>query len=94
MGAMATLPADEETERLASRLAALTGKPLPVVVKEAIDAYEANLALSGGDTIPKRTPQQIAAAFDRAVAKLAALPILDPRTADEIIGYDEFGLPR
>jgi antitoxin VapB len=25
--------------------------------------------------------------------KLAALPILDSRTADEILGYDEFGVP-
>ncbi len=23
----------------------------------------------------------------------AALPVLDPRSADEIIGYDEFGVP-
>jgi antitoxin VapB len=25
---------------------------------------------------------------------LAALPVLDPRAPDEIIGYDEHGLPR
>ena len=27
-------------------------------------------------------------------AQAAALPVLDPRDADEIIGYDEFGVPR
>jgi antitoxin VapB len=26
--------------------------------------------------------------------RIAALPVLDPRTPDEILGYDEFGLPR
>jgi antitoxin VapB len=25
--------------------------------------------------------------------EIAALPVLDSRTADEILGYDEFGLP-
>jgi antitoxin (DNA-binding transcriptional repressor) of toxin-antitoxin stability system len=36
--------------------------------------------------------------FDEAkvrsiIARVSALPILDDRTADEIIGYDEFGVP-
>jgi hypothetical protein len=26
--------------------------------------------------------------------KLASLPVLDPRTPDEILGYDAFGIPR
>jgi antitoxin VapB len=26
--------------------------------------------------------------------KIAALPVLDSRTDDEILGYDEFGIPR
>jgi hypothetical protein len=28
------------------------------------------------------------------IARVASMPLLDARTADEIIGYDEFGLPR
>ena len=31
--------------------------------------------------------------LDAIWAKMAALPLLDPRTPDEILGYDEFGLP-
>jgi antitoxin VapB len=31
--------------------------------------------------------------IDAIRAKMAALPVLDPRTPDEILGYDEFGLP-
>jgi antitoxin VapB len=30
---------------------------------------------------------------DAITRKLAALPVLDARTDDEILGYDEFGLP-
>jgi hypothetical protein len=30
---------------------------------------------------------------DAITRKLAALPILDSRTDDEILGYDRFGLP-
>ena len=33
------------------------------------------------------------AKLDTIIARFAALPILDGRTADEIIGYDENGLP-
>jgi len=31
--------------------------------------------------------------LDAMCARIAALPVLDPRTPDEIIGYDEFGIP-
>jgi antitoxin VapB len=31
---------------------------------------------------------------DAITREIAAMPILDSRTADEILGYDEFGLPR
>jgi antitoxin VapB len=30
---------------------------------------------------------------DDITQKLAALPVLDSRSIDEILGYDEFGLP-
>ena len=30
---------------------------------------------------------------DALCAEIAALPVLDPRNPDEILGYDEFGLP-
>ncbi len=32
--------------------------------------------------------------LDTICAEIAALTVLDPRSPDEIIGYDEFGLPR
>jgi antitoxin VapB len=30
---------------------------------------------------------------DALCARIAALPVLDARTADEILGYDTFGIP-
>lgn len=31
--------------------------------------------------------------IDAILAEFDALPVLDPRSPDEIIGYDEFGIP-
>jgi antitoxin VapB len=41
------------------------------------------------------TPRPIDWKKIEAIQKeIAALPVLDSRTADEILGYDEFGIPR
>jgi len=32
--------------------------------------------------------------IDAICARIASLPVLDSRSADEILGYDEFGVPR
>jgi antitoxin VapB len=86
-----TLPADPETERLARDIAEATGKSLPVIVREAIAAKaEAVGVHNGGHHRGKRLD------FDRInaiIARSAARPVLDPRTADEIIGYNAHGLP-
>jgi hypothetical protein len=29
----------------------------------------------------------------RIIAELHSLPVLDPRTPDEILGFDDFGMP-
>jgi hypothetical protein len=34
------------------------------------------------------------AALDALCARLRRLPVLDTRTAEEILGYDAFGIPR
>ena len=86
-----TLPSDAETERLARKLADATGKPLPLVVKEAIEAEAArvgvvlNVLPPPSDRLARM--MEIAKGFD-------SLPVLDARSADEIIGYDEYGVPK
>lgn len=88
-----TLPADPETERLAIKLAELTGNPVYLIVKEAIAAK----AAAAGVTLTSRPRLTGQALIDRLIEisdHSASLPVLDPRTPDEIIGYDEHGLPR
>jgi antitoxin VapB len=84
-----TLPADPETERLAKALAKAKGKPVASVVREAIEAT----AEAAGVVPPPRRPVDMDK-IRAILARVDALPVLDHRPADEIIGYDDFGLPR
>jgi antitoxin VapB len=91
---MATkLPADSETERLAREVARAKGKPVATVVRDAIEAS----AREAGVLIA-RPPRLSAAERRRRLLEIsmrsAARLILDPRTPDEILGYDERGLPK
>jgi antitoxin VapB len=86
-----TLPTDPETERLARKLADATGKPLPMIVKAAIEAEAAKAGVSPS-TRPSR--DALLAEMTRVTDQFADLPVLDSRSADEIIGYDELGLPQ
>jgi antitoxin VapB len=77
---------DRETEFLARKLAERTGESLTVATKRAL---EERLRRTGPDT-------HKAALFEDLEAirrRLAALPVLDARSSDEIIGYDENGIP-
>ena len=38
-------------------------------------------------------PARLADELDTIARRVAALPVLDPRASDEILGYDERGLP-
>ncbi|HTY30130.1 type II toxin-antitoxin system VapB family antitoxin [Mycobacterium sp.] len=77
---------DPEADRLARELAARTGETLTEAV---VVALRERLARETGRTraIPLR--EELAAIRRRC----AALPVLDTRSADEILGYDERGLP-
>jgi antitoxin VapB len=46
--------------------------------------------------VARRTPRSTAKRelLERIAAHCAALPVLDPRAPDQILGYDEHGLPR
>jgi antitoxin VapB len=78
---------DPEADRLARELAARTGQPITRVVVEALrDKLQREKARA---TFP-RLKDELMAISRRA----AALPRRTGRTADEILGYDERGLPR
>lgn len=81
-----------EADRLARELAAKTGESIEDAVINALRERIANQ--------PKWTPKQFPANDGSAIRALeefrqglAELPILDDRSADEILGYDEWGLP-
>ena len=88
-----TLPVDAETERLARKLAQTTGKSLPLIVKEAIEAKAEAVGIGSHDRIGPSSHDLLARMVE-ITDGFARLPVLDPRTADEIIGYDAHGVPQ
>ena len=76
----------DEAERLARQLVELTGEPLATVVEEALrERLEREQR--------KRERAGMAERLLAIGARYAALPDKDTRTPDEILGYDENGLP-
>ncbi len=78
---------DPETERLARALAERTGETLTVATRRAL---EERLRRIGGAARRATLLEDLAAIRRR----WSAVPVLDRRSADEIIDYDENGLPR
>ena len=78
---------DPETDSLARQVAALTGESLTEAVRTSLRERLRHETLKRG----KRPWDD--AAIDEIIARVRALPVLDDRTDDEILGYDENGLP-
>jgi antitoxin VapB len=77
---------DPETERLARTLAERTGETITIATRRAL---EERLKRIGSDARKAALLEDLAASRRR----WSTLPVLDNRSADEIIGYDENGLP-
>lgn len=77
---------DPATEKVVRELAALTHRSVTETVRHAAEAeLQRTKQLARRDWLIDEL---------RAIRKrAAALPVLDPRTPDEILGYDENGLP-
>ena len=78
---------DPETERLARDLARRTGESITLATRKAL---QERLRRVRGAERKSLLLADLAAIRHRC----AELPVLDPRTPEEVIGYDEFGLPR
>jgi len=77
---------DDQADRLARELASATGESLTTAVREAL--RERLLRVKGRAAAPRLKDEL------RAIRKRCArLPVLDRRSPDEILGYDEHGLP-
>ena len=77
---------DPETEQLARTLAERTGETITLATRRAL---EERLRRIGSDSRKAALLEDLAAIRRR----WGALPVLDDRDADDIIGYDENGLP-
>ena len=78
---------NRETERLAAELARLTGETKTEAVTKAVRDRLDRVRQA-------RRKRSLADELDAIGRQCAALPVLDPRTPEEILGYDEHGLPR
>jgi antitoxin VapB len=78
---------DRETERLARNLARLTGENITMATKRAI---EERLRRVGGHSRKATLLEDLAEIRGR----WSAMPVLDDRTPEDILDYDEDGLPR
>ena len=77
---------DPETHALAKRLASLTGESLTRAVKLAIQQRLEQVEKAQGAT-------RLADELDHIALQCAGLPRHDRRIAEQIVGYDERGLP-
>ncbi|MFN0027671.1 MAG: type II toxin-antitoxin system VapB family antitoxin [Acidimicrobiales bacterium] len=73
----------ERADQLARELVALTGE---TITEAVVAALEARLEVEHR----RRRP---AAGLSDIVLRFRDLPILDDRSADDIVGYDQHGLP-
>lgn len=88
---MLTIPTD--TERLARLLASKMGKSPEDIIRQAVEAT----ARTAGVIDDEIADAERAAMIDAArsiVARSVNRPVLDARSEDEILGYDEHGIPR
>jgi antitoxin VapB len=76
-----------ETERLAREIAAKTGESLTGAIQTALQERLERLNR-------QRQDRNVANQLAEILRRVDRLPVLDPRSPDEIVGYDENGLPR
>lgn len=74
---------DPETDRVARELAAATGESITVAVRTAMEERLRRV----------RAREDVSVTLDDIIERARRLPVLDARAPDEIIGYDEQGVP-
>ena len=74
-----------EADRLARELAGLTGESITEAVMEALEERLARERTRRGGRLRLQ--------LERMQQRIAELPELDPRSAEEVLGYDDHGLP-
>ncbi len=75
-----------EADRLVRQIAGQTGETLTGAVVTALRERLVRVQA-------QYRGRSLADELDEIAIRCAALPVLDPRSAEEILGYDEHGLP-
>jgi antitoxin VapB len=78
---------DPETDSLARQVASLTGETLTEAVRTSLSERLKRERLKRG------RPANLADELEAIVARSDGDPVLDIRSPDQILGYDENGLP-
>jgi antitoxin VapB len=78
---------NKTTERLARQVANETGESLTEAIQKALQERWERLKT-------KRRRQILTSQLEDLLRRVDAMPVLDSRPADEILGYDEHGMPR
>ena len=76
-----------EAERLAEQVTALTGETKTLAVTRALRDRLDRLQ-------NHRSGRRLADELDEIARRCASLPVIDDRSPEEILGYDEDGVPR
>lgn len=77
---------NQEAEKLAEAVAAMTGESKTQAVTEALKDRLKTLKR-------RKSRQHMSVRLNEIAEHCAALPVLDTRSPDDILGYDESGLP-
>ena len=76
-----------DTERMAREVAAKTGESITEAIQKSLEERLARLR-------QEKQSRVALAQIEEILRRVDQLPILDARTPEEIIGYDENGVPR
>jgi antitoxin VapB len=77
-----------EADRLARELAALTGESITEAVTKAL---ERRLEEQRAERDFVRRRERLRSSLDAIRARTSKLPVLDPRSDDEFLGYNDIG---
>jgi antitoxin VapB len=78
---------NEATERLARQVADETGESITEAIQRSLEERWERLKT-------RRRGRVLTRQIEDLLRRVDALPTLDPRSPDEILGYDDHGMPR
>lgn len=81
-----------EIEALARRIAAARHLPVEQAVRLAVEASARIPA--GAPARPQMPRDELIRKMEQISSRAGARPLVDPRSPEELLGYDEYGLPR